>query len=528
MSYTTLYRKWRSRTFDEIRGQDAIIKTLKNQVANKRTSHAYLFCGTRGTGKTSVAKIMARAVNCENPVEGNPCNICEICQSILNDSSMNVQEIDAASNNGVDNIREIRQQVNYPPTTGSKKVYIIDEVHMLSSGAFNALLKTLEEPPEYVIFILATTEVQKIPITVLSRCQRYDFKRIEVSKISEHLLDICREENILIEEKAIQFISQKADGAMRDALSLLDECSAYYQNQNIRYDNVLEILGASDISIHLIFFQAMIRKDFEKVLEIVQELIFSGRELVQFTVDFIWFLRNLLIMKSTQIAGEILELSEENTELMMEEVARVSKEAILRYIRILSELLTKLKHSSQKRVLFEVEIIRLMTPQMEMELDSALERITQLEQNLENGMILKTPIPLEEKISQKIENKTIENKEKQVKLSQASYDDFMSLRKEWGYVIASLRSVNMNLFQDTILEAREDGSIEIIFGNKDTLELAKRYQAIEEIERYIEKIMGKHFIFHLIYKGEDKLQDIYYVTDEYLQNLIHMNIDIEE
>ena len=226
-SYMALYRKFRPDGFEDVKGQDAIVKTLKNQLAAGRIGHAYLFCGTRGTGKTSVAKIFARAVNCEHPADGSPCNECAMCRAIAAGTSLNVIEIDAASNNGVDNIREIREEVAYRPTEGRYKVYIIDEVHMLSIGAFNALLKTLEEPPEYVIFILATTEAHKIPITILSRCQRYDFKRISIDTISMRLLELVGKEGLGVEEKAVRYIARMADGSMRDALSLLDQCASF-------------------------------------------------------------------------------------------------------------------------------------------------------------------------------------------------------------------------------------------------------------------------------------------------------------
>ena len=223
MSYQALYRKWRPDTFEDVKGQDHIVTTLKNQISADRIGHAYLFCGTRGTGKTSVAKIFARAVNCEHPVNGSPCGECPACKAIAAGTSMNVIEIDAASNNGVDNIREIREEVQYSPTEGKYKVYIIDEVHMLSIGAFNALLKTLEEPPAYVIFILATTEAAKIPITIMSRCQRYDFHRISIETIADRLTQLMKAENISVEDRAIRYVAKAADGSMRDALSLLDQ-----------------------------------------------------------------------------------------------------------------------------------------------------------------------------------------------------------------------------------------------------------------------------------------------------------------
>ena len=255
MGYTALYRKFRPDTFADVKGQDAIVQTLKNQINADRIGHAYLFCGTRGTGKTTVAKILAKAVNCEHPIDGNTCNECATCKAIAAGSSMNVIEIDAASNNGVDNIREIREETTYSPTEGKYKVYIIDEVHMLSIGAFNALLKTLEEPPSYVIFILATTEAHKIPITILSRCQRYDFKRIYILTIADRLTQLMKEEQVEVEEKAIRYIARKADGSMRDALSLMDQCIAFYLGQKLTYDNVLDVLGAVDTEV----FSRMLR-----------------------------------------------------------------------------------------------------------------------------------------------------------------------------------------------------------------------------------------------------------------------------
>ena len=246
MSYTALYRKFRPQEFEDVKGQEHIVTTLQNQIKADRVGHAYLFCGTRGTGKTTVAKIFARAVNCENPSDGSPCGDCPSCRAIAAGNSMNVIEIDAASNNGVDNIREIREEVASSPAEGRYKVYIIDEVHMLSIGAFNALLKTLEEPPSYVIFILATTEAHKIPITILSRCQRYDFRRITIGTIAGRLEELMEKEQVEVEEKAIRYIARAADGSMRDALSLLDQCIAFYLGEKLTYDHVLEVLGAVD------------------------------------------------------------------------------------------------------------------------------------------------------------------------------------------------------------------------------------------------------------------------------------------
>ena len=272
MSYTALYRKWRPASFEDVKGQDHIVKTLKNQVESGRIGHAYLFCGTRGTGKTSIAKIFARAVNCEHPKDGSPCNECETCKRIKEGASLNVVEIDAASNNGVENIREIREQVQYPPTEGKYRVYIIDEVHMLSIGAFNALLKTLEEPPSYVIFILATTEVHKIPITILSRCQRYDFKRISLDTIAGRLKELTEAEHIEAEERALRYVAKAADGSMRDALSLLDQCAAFHFGESLTYDNVLEVLGAVDNSVFSQLFRAAVEGRAKDCISAIEEI----------------------------------------------------------------------------------------------------------------------------------------------------------------------------------------------------------------------------------------------------------------
>ena len=343
MSYTALYRKFRPVEFEDVKGQEHIITTLKNQIEANRIGHAYLFCGTRGTGKTTVAKIFAKAVNCEHPVNGSPCGECAMCRSIAAGTSMNVIEIDAASNNGVDNIREIREEVAYRPTEGKYKVYIIDEVHMLSIGAFNALLKTLEEPPEYVIFILATTEVHKIPITILSRCQHYDFKRISIETITDRMRDLMQEEQVEVEEKALRYVAKAADGSMRDALSLLDQCIAFYLGQKLTYDNVLEVLGAVDTDVFSRLLRSVIRRDVPKVLDIVDDLVMQGRELTQLATDFTWYLRNLLLVKTSDNIEDVLDVSTENMQQLQEEAGMVEADMLLRYIRIFSELSGQLK-----------------------------------------------------------------------------------------------------------------------------------------------------------------------------------------
>ncbi len=386
MSYTALYRKFRPTEFGDVKGQDHIITTLQNQIKANRIGHAYLFCGTRGTGKTTVAKIFAKAVNCEHPVDGSPCGECEMCRSIAAGTSMNVIEIDAASNNGVDNIREIREEVAYRPTEGRYKVYIIDEVHMLSIGAFNALLKTLEEPPEYVIFILATTEVHKIPITILSRCQHYDFKRISIETITDRMKELMDTEHVDVEDKALRYIAKAADGSMRDALSLLDQCIAFYMGQKLTYDNVLEVLGAVDTDVFSRLLRKVIDRDVAGVLDVVEDLVMQGRELTQLAADFTWYLRNLLLVNTSDNIEDVLDVSTENMAQLREEAQMIEPDMLFRYIRIFSELSNQLKYATQKRVMLEVALIKLCTPAMESTQDSLLDRIRAVEEKVEKGI----------------------------------------------------------------------------------------------------------------------------------------------
>lgn len=388
MSYVALYRKFRPDSFESVKGQDHIVTTLRNQIESDRVGHAYLFCGTRGTGKTTVAKIFARAVNCEHPVNGSPCGECATCRAIAAGVSMNVIEIDAASNNGVDNIREIVDEVAYSPTEGRYKVYIIDEVHMLSIGAFNALLKTLEEPPSYVIFILATTEAHKIPITILSRCQRYDFRRISIDTIAGRLGEIVEKEHVAVEEKALRYVAKAADGSMRDALSLLDQCIAFHFGDELTYDKVLDVLGAVDTGVFSRLLRSVLDRNVAECIALLDEIVIQGRELTQFVTDFTWYLRNLLLVKTSEHVEDVIDMSSENLQLLQQEAERVETDGIIRYIRIFSELSGQLKYAAQKRVLTEVALIKLCRPQMEAKQDALLDRIRALEQRLENGAFL--------------------------------------------------------------------------------------------------------------------------------------------
>lgn len=383
MGYQALYRKWRPDEFDEVKGQEHIVTTLQNQIAAGRIGHAYLFCGTRGTGKTTVAKLLAKTVNCENPVNGSPCGKCDSCRAISEQRSMNVIEMDAASNNGVDNIREIKKEIEYSPTDSKYKVFIIDEVHMLSQGAFNALLKTLEEPPAYIIFILATTEVHKIPVTILSRCQRYDFKRITLDTIADRLMDLMKREEIEVEEKAIRYVAKAADGSMRDALSLLDQCISFYLGKTLTYENVLEVLGAVDTSVLTKLFHYILDADVGSLLTEFDKMMATGREITQFVNDFTWYLRNLLFVQQTIEAQDMLEVSDESFEVMKLDASICTTEDLMRYIRITSDLSNEIKYSTKKRVEVELAFVKLCKPQMEQDYESILARLQQLEDKID-------------------------------------------------------------------------------------------------------------------------------------------------
>ena len=386
MSYTALYRKFRPDCFEDVKGQEHIVTTLQNQIKAERIGHAYLFCGTRGTGKTTIAKIFAKAVNCEYPVDGSPCGECPTCKAIAAGASMNVIEIDAASNNGVDNIREIVEEVSYSPAEGKYKVYIIDEVHMLSIGAFNALLKTLEEPPSYVIFILATTEVHKIPITILSRCQRYDFRRITIDTIAARLRELMETEQIRVEEKALRYVAKTADGSMRDALSLLDQCIAFHFGQELTYDKVLDVLGAVDTEVFGRLLRYVLKRDVAGCIGLLEEIVMQGRELAQFVTDFTWYLRNLLLAKTSDDIEDVIDVSSDNLARMREEADMIETDAIMRYIRIFSELSGQIRYAVQKRILIEIALIKLCRPDMEKDYESVVERVRAVEEKIESGV----------------------------------------------------------------------------------------------------------------------------------------------
>ena len=492
MSYTALYRKFRPSAFEDVKGQDHIITTLQNQIRANRIGHAYLFCGTRGTGKTTVAKIFAKAVNCEHPVNGSPCGECEMCRSIAAGTSMNVIEIDAASNNGVDNIREIREEVTYRPTEGRYKVYIIDEVHMLSIGAFNALLKTLEEPPEYVIFILATTEVHKIPITILSRCQHYDFKRISIETITDRMKELMDVEQVDVEDKALRYIAKAADGSMRDALSLLDQCIAFYLGQRLTYDNVLEVLGAVDTDVFSRLLRKTIARDVAGVLDIVDELIMQGRELTQLAADFTWYLRNLLLVKTSDNIEDVLDVSTENMMQLKEEAEMIETDALLRYIRIFSELSGQLRYATQKRVMLEVALIKLCTPAMETNQDSLLERIRAVEEKVEQGIAAAGS--MQEKIvyvNGSREGEAAGKAQKRPELPNAIPEDVQEVVRNFRSIADEASGMVRGYLKKARLSLGGDNRLLVVLPDSLAASVVGREDHVQELEGLIENKIGK-------------------------------------
>ncbi|WP_349945247.1 DNA polymerase III subunit gamma/tau [Lacrimispora sp. BS-2] len=531
MSYTALYRKWRPPSFSDVKGQDHIVQTLKNQIVSERIGHAYLFCGTRGTGKTSIAKIFAKAVNCEHPADGSPCGECQTCKNIAAGASLNVVEIDAASNNGVENIREIREEVQYPPTEGKYRVYIIDEVHMLSTGAFNALLKTLEEPPSYVIFILATTEVQKIPVTVLSRCQRYDFKRITVETIVEHLKGLTAAEHIQVEDHALTYIAKAADGALRDALSLLDQCIAFHYGELLTYDNVLDVLGAVDITVFGTMFRAIVENRTKDCIACLEEMVIQGRELGQFVIDFIWYLRNLLILKSVDHGENLLDMSTENQNLLKEDSERTDNDTLLRYIRVFSDLSNQLRYAFQKRVLIEVALIKLTRPQMEQNLDSILQRISNIEKQLESGIVVNAS-PDGSKSAEGKDGSNAPVHEltpaERVALPKGQLEDLNLIRSEWGKIIRELGGPIRASFRDTVVEPAGESCLCVVFSDQSNYMIGSREATVSEIGRYVEDHYQKSITFKTRLRGGEERFDTIYVSDEELKTNILMDITIED
>ncbi|CEK31294.1 DNA polymerase III subunits gamma and tau [[Clostridium] sordellii] len=506
--HKALYRAYRPQNFKDVVGQNHIIRTLKNQIQNNNVGHAYLFCGTRGTGKTSTAKIFARAVNCENSIDEEPCNECEVCKDILNDNIMDVIEIDAASNNSVDDIREIRENVKYTPAKCKYKVYIIDEVHMLSQGAFNALLKTLEEPPSYVIFILATTEPHKIPATILSRCQRFDFKRVTVKDMATRMKEICDDVNIEVDERALNLIARNSQGALRDALSILDQCMSFSEG-NIEYKDVVDLLGTVNIEQLFEMAEYVIKEDTKKCLEILNEFVIWGKDIKNLVDDLIDHFRNLMVCKVSKDLDEIISLPDETVELLKSQSSLIETNEIIRILNILSTTQDAIKSSTNPRVLAEVSIMKLSQPMFDDSKEALLKRISTLEEAIRSGNIKINNIETKESIE--VEKEIIQEQPKEeVYYEEVKSEDVKLIEKSWENILMHIKKdKNMPVYA-ILREAREfnvnSNNLYIMFD--DNFAFAKNKlsdsNTLEYVESIVRETINRSFSIKIILRSESK------------------------
>lgn len=494
MAYQALYRKWRPMVFDHVIGQKHVTKTLKNELMSQRISHAYLFTGIRGTGKTSVAKIFSRAINCQNNNDGNPCNQCDICKGIIDGSILDVIEIDAASNNGVDNIREIREEVVYTAAQTKYKVYIIDEVHMLSTGAFNALLKTLEEPPSHVIFILATTEVHKLPATILSRCQRFDFRRITTNDVVEALADIAKKEGVTIDNEGLLLIANLAEGSMRDALSIMDRCFAF-GDKDINYADIIEVLGVADSAITSGIAKSIAEGSFKGAIELISEALSEGKGVTRICEALIKLFRDLMLCKVVDKPNEILDLTPSQLEDCRLLSESFSQEKLINCINVLSEAHSTMKYMENPRIPFELAIVKLASPSLDYTMGALMQRIADLEGKIANGVPAalkyteKLPEPPKREMREKAQQKPIISDAPKEAFS-SEIGDYATL---WSKLILEVKNQgNRSLYgflSDTRIKG-QNSELKIITNDELALSYIKKENNINIITEVFEKLSG--------------------------------------
>ena len=508
--HKALYRVYRPKTFEDVVGQEHIVKTLKNQIKNNNIGHAYLFSGTRGTGKTSTAKIFARAVNCLNPINEEPCNECEICIDTLNDNIMDIVEIDAASNNSVDDIRELRESVKYTPSKAKYKVYIIDEVHMLSQGAFNALLKTLEEPPSYVIFILATTEPHKIPATILSRCQRFDFKRVSSKDFADRMSYICEKENIQAEDKALSLIARNSQGALRDALSILDQCMSF-GNDKIEYNDVIELLGTVNIDELFQLSQSIIDEDTKKSLQILNEFIIWGKDIRNLINDLIDHFRNLMVCKVSKDLDEIISLPEESIERLKEQSKTININDLIRILNILSETQDSMKSSSNTRILAEVTMMKIAQPMFDESKEALIKRIENLEKIIESGNIKVVTVQNESEINtvpQRVQVDEPQERKEDIVYEEVKSEDVKLVESSWKKVIQKIKEDKKLSIAALLREVSsfnvKDNILYLIFNDNFSFARSRlnSKETIDYIESIIREILNRSFNIQIYLKSE--------------------------
>lgn len=548
MSYTALYRKFRPSNFTDVKGQDHIVTTLSNQVEAERIGHAYLFCGTRGTGKTSVAKIFAKIVNCENRVDGQPCEVCNSCKTIAGNLNIDVIEMDAASNNGVAHIRDIVERVSYTPAHSKYKIYIIDEAHMVTPDAFNALLKTLEEPPSYVIFIFATTEANKIPITILSRCQRYDFKRITQDTIFRRLQELIKIEQLSVEEEALRYIARMGDGSMRDALSLLEKCLAFNYGEQLTLEHVLDVFGAVDKKVFDEFFKIILEERIIDGIGFIEEITMQGREYVQFVGEFVWYLRNILLIKMAEnedqlkALEDVVERSVDTIRALQELIKPVHVEEIYRYIRIFSELGSQMKYAIQKRILLETTMIKMCKPAMEQDYDSLVGRIRNIEKIDSNNQqdyesLVERIRELEKRIEEgdfvpsmahtaNVQEVVAEKKKEAMQLLKALPEEIHQVANSWGSIIAKMSSPAKQYLKNAKISVSKENVLLILFaeGYEADYFLSDENQK-QQLQDFINNEIEKEVMIEI-----RKVQSKQAFRQEYpdLEQIIKMKIEIEE
>ena len=535
MGYTALYRKFRPTTFAELVGQEHITRTLKNQIIADRVGHAYLFNGGRGTGKTSSAKILARAINCLNPKDGEPCNECEICKGALNGSLTDIVEMDAASNNSVEDIRSIREEVNFLPTKAKYRVYIIDEVHMLSPGAFNALLKTLEEPPEHVKFILATTEPQKLPATILSRCQRFDFKRISNEDIVKRLKIVCKESNIEITEAALNIIAVLSEGAMRDALSILERCIQDGDNK-IDEDKIKDLVGIPKITYVNNIVEAIIEYDIDKALKSMDEILNQGKDLSNFLWEIIKYVKDILIYKTS---GTVDLYNEEEINSIKSIAEQVTKEKLVNLIYELSNLENDIKWSTQKTIMFQAGIIKLCSKEIEKD-DNVEERLEKIENYLKSGKIAMQAAPATtvapvQSVSRNLNNpNNLNNSNNFVKQSTVqpktntvkSYSS--DLNKSWPKIVNDLKQNGKIVLYTNLINTKaeqvNDKTVEIKFPkgiNAFGKAVLEKQENIKEISNLVSMACGKDV--QIRYISDNQNQVVSHNPEDDIQKLANQS-----
>lgn len=521
MSYTALYRKFRPLTFSEIVGQEHITKTLKNQIVAGRVGHAYLFNGGRGTGKTSAAKVLARAINCLNPQDGEPCNECEICKAALTGSLTDIVEMDAASNNSVEDVRSIREEVNFLPTVAKYRVYIIDEVHMLSTGAFNALLKTLEEPPAHVKFILATTEPQKLPATILSRCQRFDFKKIANQYIEERLKYVCGESEIQITQEALKLIAIISEGAMRDALSILERCIQDGED-NIDENKIKELVGIPKLTFINKIVTAIFSYQVEDSIKAVDEVIEEGKDLNNVLWELIKYVKDILICKAN---GELKLYSEEELKNIESLAAGVSKERLLSIIYELSELENKMKWSSQKSIMFQITIIKLCSKIENKTIVDSVENISKKQRETAENRDSYTKSAITKTIEEEPKkiSKTAETRTSTTKKGIENWGDILNILKQSGKILLYTNLINSNAVEINEFTVGIEFPKGVTPFGKTILE---RPENIQELSRLVSMQYGKDMRVKIIDSNEKEIETKQSHQIESIANELSLPINI--